>query len=180
MKRLAIYAFFAAAFNLAAYAAFAADEKIDPETYICAELIASNVTGNPPIYEGLQLDGYASAKSGNLVADPTTLPDMLIRVSDACSAVPSEKALGHWMQARKSIPVDDSGPWRADKTTCADFAANEDDGSGFIIWLDAWQRGKSGKAASVLKDQPTLDNFLNACRKNPGRLVRDVLAENAR
>lgn len=162
------------------YPAYAADEKIDPEDYICAELIASNVTGLPPIYEGLQLDGYVSAKNGNMVADPTTLPSMLIKVSDSCSAEPTDKAFQHWQEARKTIPVDDSGSWRADKTTCADYNANPDDGSGFVIWLDAWQRGKSGKKSSVLTDQETLDKFLAACKAQPKRLVKDVLAENAR
>lgn len=167
-------------FLFSSQSVLAADEKIDPEDYICAELLASNTTGMPPIYEGLQLDGYASAKSGNLVADPATLPAMLIRVSDSCTAEPADKALKHWQQARKSIPVDDSGDWRADKVTCSDYFGNPDDGSGFIIWLDAWNRGKSGSKASVLTDQETLDNFLASCKKQPKRLIKDVLPENAK
>lgn len=163
-----------------AFPAFAADEKIDPPTYICAELIASSTTGQPPLYEALQLDGYNVALSGNTAADPNNLAEMLMIVSDSCNAKPTDKALEHWKQARKRIPADTSGTWRADKTTCADYFANPDDGSGFIIWLDAWQRGKSGKKTSVLTDQPTFDNFLETCKSHPDRLIKDVMADTGK
>ena len=51
-------------------AAQAADEKIDPATYICAELVATGVSGQPPLFEGLQIDGYAAAALDKPVADP--------------------------------------------------------------------------------------------------------------
>lgn len=172
--------FFTLAALLLARPVYAADEMINPADYICAELIASNVTGQPPIYESLQLDGYASGKSGNVYADATNLATLLIMVSDSCAAKPAEKALKHWQQARKSVPVDTSHKWRADTITCADYNENPDDGSGFVIWLDAWQRGKTGKTASIIKDQATLDHFLEQCKKQPKRLLKDVLAENAR
>lgn len=160
--------------------ASAADEKIDPPSYICAELVASSIDGQPPVYEGLQLDGYAAAKSGVTVADAETLPDMLIAVIDACSPKPGDKALERWREIREDYPVPDDGPWRADKTRCGDYAANPDDGSGFVIWLDAYNRGKTGKPESVFADQATLDRFLEVCKQNPDRLMLDVLAENAR
>lgn len=160
--------------------AFAADEKIDPATYICAELVASSIDGQPPIYEGLQLDGYAAAKSGGVVADSETLNDMLLAVTDSCSPKPEEKALEHWQSLRENFPVPDDGPWRADKTLCSAYVANPDDASGFIIWLDAYNRGKTGKNASVFGDQATLDHFLEVCRRSPDRLIIDVLAENAK
>lgn len=157
----------------------AADEKIDPKTYICAEIIASVVDGRPPIYEGLQLDGYAAGQAGSPVADPANLEQLLLSVMDSCAAKPSESALQHWQAARKFYPFSDDSAWRADKTTCADYQANQDDGSGFVIWLDGYQRAKTGKDASVFKDQATLNKFLESCAKNPGRLMYDVMVENA-
>lgn len=157
-----------------------ADEKIDPDTFICAEIIASSVDGVPPVYEALQLDGYAAAKAGKTIADPNGLEDMLLVVYDSCSARPDEIALQHWQAARKNIPWQESGAWQADKTTCSDYQANQDDGSGFVIWLDGYQRARTGKKASVFRDQSTLDNFLAQCAKNPQRLMYDVMVENAR
>lgn len=160
--------------------AMGASDKIDPATYICAELVASNVSGEPPIFEGLQLDGYASAKSGATGADATTLQAMLIEVSDSCAAKPTEKALEHWQAARKNHPLPDSLSWRADKTTCADYYANPDDGSGFIIWADGYLRGKTGKAASVLSSQEIFDHFLAECKASPDKLVIEVIGANAK
>lgn len=165
---------------LGAGATFAEDEKIDPPTYICAELVASSVDGKPPIYEGLQLDGFAAAQAGAPVADPDNLMQLLLATMDSCSAAPDEAALQHWQAARKHIPFPDEGAWRADKTTCGDYQANQDDGSGFVIWLDGYQRAKTGKDASVFRDQGTLDKFLEICAKNPRRLMYDVMIENAR
>lgn len=158
----------------------AADEKIDPTTYICAEIVASSVDGVPPIFEGLQLDGYAAAIANHTVADPQGLEQILIAVSDSCAAKPEEKALAHWQNARKLFPAGDEGKWRADKTTCGDYQSNPDDGSGFVIWLDGYQRAKTGKSASVFADQSTLDHFLEVCEKNPQRLMYDVMVENAK
>lgn len=164
----------------AASVAHGADEKIDPAAYICAELVASNLDGQPPIYEGLQVDGYSAASDGRVAADSITLFPMLLAVSDSCAAEPTEKVLDHWKEARKTLPARDDGTWRADKTTCADYYANPDDGSGFVIWLDGYYRGKTGKTTSVFTDQATLDHFLEVCKANPARLMLDVLAENAK
>lgn len=160
--------------------AFAASDKIDPATYICAELVAASVSGEPPIFEGLQLDGYASAKAGQTGADASTLQDMLIEVSDSCAAEPTDKALQHWQMARKNHPVPDDLAWRADKTTCADYNANPDDGSGFIIWLDGYWRAREGKSASILTDQKIFDNFMEACKASPNKLIIDVIAASAK
>lgn len=167
-------------FLLAPFSAAAEDEMIDPPTYICAELVASSVDGKPPIYEALQLDGFNAAKTGQATADAMTLSPVLFEVFDSCSAMPTDKALEHWKKARNNTPADTESPWRADKTTCADYYANTDDGSGFIIWLDAYNRSKTGKGASVLKDQATINAFLEKCKANPKRLVLDVLNENAK
>lgn len=157
-----------------------ADEKIDPETYICAELVAASVDGVPPIYEGLQLDGYVAAKNNLPVADPEALAPLLIAVSDSCTAKPGDKAIEHWKEIRENIVLQDEGSWRSDKTTCGDYYADEENGSGFIIWADAYNRGKTGKKESILKDQATFDHFLEVCKSSPGKLVIDVIAENAK
>lgn len=159
---------------------WAADEKIDPETYICAELVASQVDGEAPLFQGLQLDGYAAAKAARKTADPTTMGQMLLLVSDSCEAKPAEKALLHWQEARKEIPASTEGAWRADITTCADYNANPDDGSGFVIWLDGYWRGKTGRQQSIFSSQEVLDKFLEACKAAPQKLMLDVLAENAK
>lgn len=160
--------------------ALAADEKIDPATYICAEIVASAVDGTPPVFEGLQIDGYAAALANHPVANPQGLEQILLIVSDSCAAKPTDKTLQHWQAARKTFPAADDGAWRADKTTCGDYQANQDDGSGFVIWLDGYQRAKTGKTASVFTDQATLDHFLDVCAKNPQRLMYDVMVENAK
>lgn len=158
----------------------AADEKIDPATYICAELMASNTDGAPPIYEGLQLDGYASAKENKVVADPEILAPLLLAISDSCAAVPTDKALEHWQKARKSYPLPEDGPLRADKTTCGDYVADPDNVSGFVIWLDAYYRGKNNKEESILTSQKIFDDFMAACKANPNKLMLDVIAEYAK
>lgn len=157
-----------------------ADEKIDPGTYICAELVASSVNGVPPIFEALQLDGFAAARAGKTVAHPEGLEELLFIVFDSCAAKPEDNALEHWQMARRQIAWQDDGSWRADKTTCADYQANTEDGSGFMIWLDGYQRAKTGKGESVFSSQEVLDKFLDVCAKNPQRLVYDVMVENAR
>lgn len=156
------------------------DEKIDPETFICAELVATSTDTTPPLFEGLQLDGYAAGLASQPIADAAIMEPLLLQVYDSCSAKPTEKAIDHWQALRKKQTLPDSGAWRADKTTCGDYAANEDDGSGFVIWLDGYQRAKTGKKASILKDQATLDHFLAVCKANPGRLMYDVMVENAK
>lgn len=158
----------------------AADEKIDPSSYICAELAAANLDGQPPIYEGLQLDGYYSAKEGNPYADASILAPLLVEVSDSCNAEPTDKALAHWKMARKNMPPVQVSLWNAKKFTCADYAADPDEGSGFVIWLDAYNRGLTGKSASVLSSQEAIDNFVEVCKANPGKLMLDVINENAR
>lgn len=160
--------------------AVAADEKIDPANYICAELVAATVSGEPPLFEALQLDGYAAARAGAPVADPALMAPLIQEVYDTCQAAPTEKVLPLWEKARKGRVVADEGPWRADKTTCKEYAANEEDGSGFVIWLDGYQRGKSGESGSVLKSNESLDAFLDACKRQPDALMLDVLARSAK
>ena len=157
-----------------------AEEKIDPANYICAELVAATVSGEPPLFEGLQLDGYAAGKAGAPVADPELMAPLLLEVYDTCQAAPGDKVLPHWEKARTGKIIASDGPWRADKTTCKDYAANEEDGSGFIIWLDGYQRARSGSSDSALESNESLDAFLEACKKRPDALMIDVLAESVK
>lgn len=162
---------------LTANAAYA-EEKIDPAQFICAELTAATLSGEPPLFEALQLDGYAAAKSGTVVADPELMAPLLLEVYDTCQAAPADKVLPYWEKVRKAKVLAIDGPWRADKTTCKDYAANEDDGTGFVIWLDGYQRGKSGKPASALESNESLAAFLEACKREPDALMLDVLAKS--
>lgn len=182
MKRLFIFLpiVLCLATQILATPAFAADEKIDPKTYICAEFIASAVDGVPPIYEGLQLDGFVAGNSGQTIADPELLQPLIMEVFDSCAAEPAEKAADHWQKSRASYTVNAESPWRADKTVCADYAKNPDDGSGFVIWLDAWNRAKNATDKSILADQETLEKFLDACSKAPDKLMTDVIAANGK
>ncbi len=162
-------------------AAQAADEKIDPTNFICAELVAiSSTSGQPPLFEGLQIDGYAAAAQGRTVADPAIMAPVLEQVYAACQAKPTEKTLTLWQEIRKTHAVADDGPWRADKTTCRQYSANEDDGSGFVIWLDGYNRQKSGKPGSVLESDAALNAYLEACARQPERLMLDVLRESVK
>ncbi|MDR0816603.1 MAG: hypothetical protein LBN28_04350, partial [Desulfovibrio sp.] len=149
-----------------------ADEKIDPAAFICAELVAlPTTTGEPSLFEALQIDGYASAAMGNTVADPQIMAPLLEQVYLACQTEPTEKVLTFWQETRKTMPNTDESPWRADKTTCGDYSANEEDGSGFVIWLDGYNRQKSGKPASVLESDATLNAFLKSCADQPKTLL---------
>lgn len=162
-------------------AALAANEKIDPTTYICAELVALPTTdGQPPLFEALQIDGFASAAQGKTVADPEIMAPLLSQVYAACQSQPTEKVLTLWEKGRETLPVAEDGSWKADKTRCKDYAANEEDGSGFLVWLDGYNRQKSGKPASVLESNDTVDAYLEACGQKPEALMIDVMRESAR
>ena len=179
MKKL-VFSLILAGCILAPARGEAADEKIDPSAYICAELIASAVDGVPPIYEGLQLDGYVSSLIGQPVADPEALHPLVMGVFEACTAEPTDKAFERWRETRESYPINTEGPWRADKTVCADYAKDPDNGSGFVIWLDAYNRGKNGTDKSILTDQATLDSFLEYCAANPDALMLDAVNAKAK
>lgn len=172
--RAAFLAALVAALPLSAEA-WGAQKSVGPD-YICAELVANAVSGQPPILEGLQMDGFAAAMSNENVADPLIIGPIAMRVYDACQARPTDKVLDHWREARKDEPAATDGPWRADKTTCGDYLANEDDGGGFIIWLDAWRRGKDKSDRSVLSGDDG-DRFVEFCKKNPGTLALDAMKE---
>lgn len=180
MKKILLPCCLLLSLPLAAQAA--PETKIDPATYICAELITQPITtaGEPPIFTGLQLDGFVGASLNMPVADPATMPAVLGEVFAACQAKPTEKAAVLWKEVRKNLPAPADGPWKADKTTCKDYGDNPDDGSGFVIWLDGYHRGKSGKPASVLESNESLTAYLEACSQKPEALMLDVMAESVK
>ena len=158
-----------------------AGEKIDPAAFICAELIASpTTTGEPPLFEALQIDGYVSAAHDNIVADPRIMAPLLEQVYVACQAAPTEKVLTFWQQGREAFAIDEKSPWRADTTTCGDYAADEDDGSGFLVWLDGYNRQKNAQTVSVLTTNESLEAFLDSCKKQPKALMLEVMKEQSK
>ena len=84
-----------------------------------------------------------------------------------------------WQKVRKRLPHAQDGPWRADKTTCKNYNDNPSDGSGFVIWLDGYLRGKNNNDASVLKSDVDLNAFFEQCKREPARLMQDVMHDCA-
>ena len=163
-------------------AAQADNEKIAPDSFICAELVTAPMTdgGQPPIFEALQIDGYVSAGLGDTVAHPEVMAPILTEVYTYCQTKPTEKVADVWAKARKQLDTPAKGTWQADKTTCKDYNDDPDNGSGFVIWLDGYNRGKNKSKASILENDDTLNAFLGACAKQPNELMLDVLAKNAK
>ena len=158
--------------------AAARNDKIDPASFICAEFVAlAAVAQEPPLFEGLQIDGFAAAADGQTVASAGVMPALLASVNAVCGARPTDKVLSIWRKGRQSAGVPSDGPWRADKTTCRDYAENEDDGSGFVIWLDGYHRQKSGSGDSVLESDARLQDYLKACGRRPDALMLDVMRD---
>lgn len=166
--------------GLAAHPALAAD-KIDPATYICAEYIALTTTADqPPLFEGLQLDGYVAAKNGAATADPNILGTLLVELAGQCATKPADKVLPMWEKARKEQNVSSEGEWNAEKSTCKQLNDDRENGEGFVVWLDGYNRQKSGKDASVLGSQESYDAYFEACKANPDKLMIDVLRDSAK
>lgn len=163
-------------------AAQADNDKIAPDTFICAELVTMPMTdgGQPPIFEALQIDGYASAGLGDTVAHPDILAPLLTEVYTYCQNHPTDKVADIWAKARKAQTMPEGDTWQADKTKCSDYNADPDNGSGFVIWLDGYNRGKNKTDASVLESDDTLKAFLGACAKQPDALMLDVMAKSAK
>ncbi len=164
--------------------AHAGSDKIDPSGYICAELVALTTTDpEPPIFEALQIDGYASAAEGAVVTPtPDLLFSLVLHVNNLCQKKPGEKVLTLWRDVRSRLPLPADGEWRADTTTCKDFNDNPDNGSGFIIWLDGYNRGSNGKGSgpSLLESDAKINSFIEACKAKPEAKMIDVLREQVK
>ncbi|MCR4666182.1 MAG: hypothetical protein K5657_02680 [Desulfovibrio sp.] len=178
MKKIAV---FCTLLLCAAQLSHAASEKIDPETYICAEyLTAISIEHAPPLFEGLQIDGYAAAKENSPIADSRILPPIMLEVYALCQSQPEMRVLPLWKQVRSRMPKVKDSLWRADKTSCEAYNVDPNDGSGFVIWLDGYNRGKDGTQASVLTSDFDLNAFFEGCKQEPQALMRDVMRKKAR
>lgn len=160
--------------------AYAGSDKINPADYICAEYMATiSIEHAPPLFEGLQIDGYTSAKEGNTVADPRLLPPIMLEVYAMCQSQPEVQVLPLWEKVRKRLPLTPNSRWKANKTLCEQFNKDPDDGSGFVIWLDGYMRGLDGSDASVLKSDLDLNTFIEKCKREPKKLMLDVMRSAA-
>lgn len=149
---------------------------IDPHQYICAEYLTTvSIEHAPPLFEGLQIDGFTAANTDATVADSRILPQIMLEVYALCQSQPEMKVAPLWKQVRTRLPVKKDGLWRADRTTCASYNADPDNGSGFVIWLDGYIRGKANNTISVLKRDKDLNAFFEGCRREPDALMQDVM-----
>lgn len=159
----------------------AGSDKIDPTNYICAEYVATvTIEHAPPLFEGLQIDGFVAAQEGMTVADSKILPPLMLEVYALCQSQPEAQVLPLWKKVRSRLPVATQGTWRADKTRCEAYNKNPDDGSGFVIWLDGYIRGKDHNDASILKSDLDLTNFFEKCKAEPRKLMQDAMRSVAR
>ena len=158
----------------------AGSDKIDPANYICAEYVTTvSIEHAPPLFEGLQIDGYASAREKMPVADPQILPPVMLEVYALCQSQPEAQVLPLWQKVRSRLAVAPDSSWRADRSRCEAYNSNPDDGSGFVIWLDGYLRGTDGSSASVLTSDLDLNAFLEMCKREPKKLMLDAMRESA-
>ena len=161
--------------------ASAANAKIDPETYICAELVAlASTESNGPLFEALQLDGYTAAALEQDLAVPEALAPIAMQVVAICQAHPTEKVSTVWQDVRKQAVFPRGGPWQAERVPCRTYNDNPDEGSGFPVWLDGYNRQKSGTTASILENNETYQSFLQACARKPEARMLDILREQVK
>lgn len=180
MKKMLFSLVLLATATLSGQTAMAAD-KITPATFICAEFDALiSATNQAPIFEGLQLDGYAAAKDGVDAADPSVLGDILVEIAGQCATKPADTVVPMWQKVRKNLHPDTNGAWSATKSTCKQFNNDRDNGEGFVVWLDGYNRQKTGKDASILGSQESYDAYFAACKANPDKLMLDVIRELAK
>lgn len=158
----------------------AGSDKINPNDYICAEYVATiTIEHAPPLFEGLQIDGYASAKEGVPIADPRLLPAIMLEVYAMCQSQPELQVLPLWQKVRSRLPVKPESRWNAEKTLCGQYNKDPDDGSGFVIWLDGYIRGKDGTDASILKSDLDLNNFISNCKRESKKTMQEVMRKSA-
>ena len=55
---------------------------------------------------------------------------------------------------------------------------NPDDGSGFIVWLDGYNRQYSVTKKSILGSDKDIQNFIDACKQRPDDRMIDVLRDS--
>lgn len=160
--------------------ALAADdnERINPD-YICAQYLAlASTSPSGPLFQALQIDGFVSAELGMTWADPDTIKGLMQAVYGMCEAHPTEPVAVHWEQARRIIADPVEKPWDADVTRCRQLNENPDDGSGFIVWLDGYNRQYSVTKKSILDSDKDIQRFIDACKQRPDDRMLDVLRDS--
>lgn len=162
--------------------ALADNDLIQPDGYLCAELISEPgiMKGEPPLFQGLQVDGWVSAEIGQDIASPDTVQVVLTQAYVWCQKNPGVKLVQPWKEMRTTGPKVQQGQWNARTSTCRDYALAPDDASGFIIWLDAWNRRTQNTARSILKSDADIQEFIDACMISPQKKMIDVLREHAK
>lgn len=159
--------------------ALAADdnERINPD-YICAQYLAlASTSPEGPLFQALQIDGFVSAEQGTTWADPDTVKGLMRAVYGLCEEHATEPVAVHWEQVKRIIEDPVEKPWDADVTLCRQLNDNPDDGSGFIVWLDAYNRQYSVTKKSILDSDASIQKFINACKQRPDDRMLDVLRD---
>ena len=177
---LAAFVLSLAAVGLALPAAVRAeDEKIDPTTYICAEyVVLASTQSAPPLFQSLQIDGFVSSNIGKTVADPRMVMSLMARTYAVCQRDPTAVAADVWQEMKLELSDPQDEHWKADATTCRQYNDNPDDGSGFVIWLDGYNRQYSVTKKSILGSDKDIQNFIDACKQRPDDRMIDVLRDS--
>ena len=119
---------------LLAHTARAEDEMIDPSDYICAEFVAlASTQAEPPLFQGLQIDGFVSSNMGKATVDPRLIMTLMTTTYAMCQKDPTAVVADLWQDLRKEMPDPQDEKWRADATTCRQYNENPTDGDGVVV-----------------------------------------------
>ena len=165
---------------LAGQNALAADdnERINPD-YICAQYLAlASTSPEGPLFQALQIDGFVSAEQGTTWADPDTVKGLMTAVYAMYEEHATEPVAVQWEQVKRMIEEPVEKPWDADTTLCRRLNDNPDDGSGFIVWLDAYNRQYSVTKKSILNSDKDIQRFIANCKQRPDDKMIDVLRDS--
>lgn len=155
-----------------------ADEKkqINPDDFICAELNTAVLVDNtPPIEVILQIDGYAAADQNLKIADKEVLNLIFVEINSLCQSKPEAKVLPMWINAVKKFNRSEKSEWHVETTTCKQYIDNEDDGSNFAFWLDAYNSKMNKNTKSILDNHQSFEKYFNSCKENPDKLMYDMM-----
>lgn len=157
--------------------AYAEEKKqIDPEDIICAELNTAMLIDNtPPLEIILQMDGYASAEHNIKIADKEVLNLIFLDVISQCKSKPEAKVLPIWSKAVQNYDRSEKSEWNVEKSTCKQYLENEDDGSNFAFWLDAYNSKINKNTKSVLESPQSFERYFNTCKANPDKLMYEAM-----
>ena len=82
------------------------NDLIQPDAYLCAELISEPgiMKGEPPLFQALQVDGWVSAEIGQNIASPDTVQVVLTQTYMWCQKNPDVKVMQPWKEMRSTGP----------------------------------------------------------------------------